>query len=279
MDLTNGFSRRFLNITSSSWIISQDTLGFIHLKQKSQVFDVFTKIRSLVENQFQFKLKTLCSDNGGEYIGLLHFLATHGISHFTTPPHTPDHNGLAERRHRHRVETGLSLLSHASMPRSYWTYAFAAAVYLINRIPTQVLQLTSTFQKLFSRNPNFEKMKVFGCLCFPWLRPYTSNKLDDRSTPCVFLGYSITQSAYFCLDRSTSRIYTSRHVLFHETVFPFSFSGSLTTPGSGLVEDVSVTTSSLTHTQIYRQPQAPTAQPPEVTHNENTATTVPSAAQ
>ena len=106
------------------------------LKQKSQVFDVFTKFRSLVENQFQFKLKTLYSDNGGEYIGLSHFLATHGISHFTTPPHTPEHNGLAERRHRHIVETGLSLLSHASMPRSYWTYAFAAAVYLINRMPT-----------------------------------------------------------------------------------------------------------------------------------------------
>ncbi|CAA7050582.1 unnamed protein product [Microthlaspi erraticum] len=45
----------------------------------------------------------------------------------------PEHNGLAERRHRHIVETGLALLSHASMPRSYWTYAFATAVYLINR--------------------------------------------------------------------------------------------------------------------------------------------------
>lgn len=63
---------------------------------------------------------------------------------------------------------------------------------------------------------------MFGCLCFPWIKPYTSHKLDAKSTPCVFLGYSITQSAYFCLDRSTSRIYTSRHVVLHEHVFPFS---------------------------------------------------------
>ncbi|CAA7014968.1 unnamed protein product [Microthlaspi erraticum] len=50
----------------------------------------------------------------------------------TSPPRTPEHNGIAERRHRQIVETGLALLSHASMPKSYWTYAFGTAVYLIN---------------------------------------------------------------------------------------------------------------------------------------------------
>jgi transposase InsO family protein len=38
----------------------------------------------------------------------------HGISHLTSPPHTPEHNGFAERRHRHIVDTGLSLLTYAS---------------------------------------------------------------------------------------------------------------------------------------------------------------------
>ena len=105
------------------------------------------------------------------------------------------------------------------MPRSYWTYVFAMTVYLINRMPSSVLDFKMPFQTLHGHSPNFHKLKVFGCLCFPWIRPYTSHKLDEKSTPCVFLGYSITQSAYFCLDRSTSRIYTSRHVVFHEHVF------------------------------------------------------------
>lgn len=192
------------------------------LKQKSQVFDVFTRFKALLENRFQTKLRTLYSDNGGEYIGLASFLASHGISHMTSPPHTLEHNGIAERRHRHIVETGLSLLSHASIPKSFWTYAFAAAVYLINRMPTSVLDFNNPFQKLHGHPPNFEKLKIFGCLCFPWIRPYASHKLDARSTPCVFLGYPLTQSAYFCFDRETSRIYASRHVVFHENVFPFS---------------------------------------------------------
>ena len=59
------------------------------LKLKSQVFDVFTRFKAFVENRFQTKLKTLYTDNGGEYIGLRYFLARHDISHMTSPPHTP----------------------------------------------------------------------------------------------------------------------------------------------------------------------------------------------
>ena len=89
-------------------------------------------------------------------------------------------------------------------------------------MPTPTLNLSSPYEKIFSTTPNYSKLKIFGCLCYPWLRPYTTNKLDTRSLPCVFLGYSLTQSAYYCLDPTTSKIYVSRHVRFVETVFPFT---------------------------------------------------------
>ena len=151
------------------------------LKTKSQVKEVFVAYKALVENKFQTKLGTLFSDNGGEFIALRSFLATHGVTHLTSPPHTPEHNGLAERKHRHIVETGLTLLSTASVPKEYWPFAFAAAVYLINRLPTPVLSMASPYQKLFNTTPNYDKLRVFGCLCFPWLRPYNRHKLDDWS--------------------------------------------------------------------------------------------------
>ena len=81
------------------------------LKRKSDVFEVFRKFKVLVENQFRQKLRTLYMDNGGEYICLASFLSSNGISYMTNPPHTPEHNGVAERKHRHIVETGLTLLS------------------------------------------------------------------------------------------------------------------------------------------------------------------------
>lgn len=59
------------------------------------------------------------------------------------------------------------------------------------------------------------------------------HKFSPRSTPCVFLGYSLTQSAFICLDVASSHVYISRHVVFHESVFPFSsFVSSVSTSPS-----------------------------------------------
>lgn len=66
------------------------------------------------------------------------------------------------------------------------------------------------------------KLRIFGCLCFPWLGPYTKNKLEPKSKPCLFLGYCTNQSAYRCKDLHSNRIFVSRHVIFDETVFPSS---------------------------------------------------------
>ena len=89
-------------------------------------------------------------------------------------------------------------------------------------MPTPTLHLSSPFDKLFESPPNYTKLRVFGCLCYPWLRPYSQHKLDSPSTLCVFLGYSSTQSAYICLDMSTFKTYISRHVKFLENTFPFT---------------------------------------------------------
>lgn len=118
-------------------------IWFYPLKQKSEVKDIFIRFKTIVEKHFDKKIKTFYSDNGGEYTTLAHFLSTNGISHLTTPPRTSEHNGFSERCHLHIVETGLALLSHASLPLIYWSHAFATTVYLINRMPTPTLNLSS----------------------------------------------------------------------------------------------------------------------------------------
>src|SRR5581483_5246032 len=45
--------------------------------------------------------------------------------------------GLVERRHRHVVETGLTLLAQSHVPQRFWHFAFDTAVYLINRMPSR----------------------------------------------------------------------------------------------------------------------------------------------
>ncbi|KAL9463126.1 hypothetical protein AB3S75_001014 [Citrus x aurantiifolia] len=88
-------------------------------------------------------------------------------------------------------------------------------------MPTPTFQYYSPYKKIFEAKPNYTKLKIFGCLCYPWLRPYKVHKLESNSKPCVFLGYSISQSAFLCLDTSSSKVYVSRHVKFLESIFPF----------------------------------------------------------
>ena len=144
------------------------------------------------------------------------FFSLHGISHLTTAPKTPQQNGVSERRHRHLVETGLTLLHDANLPLTYWPHAFQTATYLINCQPTPLLQNISPYQALFGQQPNYLKLRKFGCLCYPLTKPYNKHKMEPKSTPCIFLGYSLTQNAYRCLDPNTHRVYISRHVLFDE---------------------------------------------------------------
>ena len=135
-------------------------------------------------------------------------------------PYTPEQNDQVERKTRHLVETGLALLATTSLPLQFWLYVFHTATYLINRLPTKVLQFHSLFQVLFNKIPNYHHLKVFGCLCYPYLLPYNKHKLCYRFSPCVFLGYSPTHKGYMCFDSNSNRIYITRHVKFHETKFP-----------------------------------------------------------
>ena len=75
------------------------------LRCKLDVHSTFVAFKKLVEIISPPPLKTLYTDNRGEFLAFRPFLATHGITHLTTTPHTLEHNGYSERWHRHIVET------------------------------------------------------------------------------------------------------------------------------------------------------------------------------
>jgi len=89
---------------------------------------------------------------------------------------------------------------------------------------------TQPLKPLFHKSPDYKFLKVFGCECWPYLRPYNSHKFSFRSKPCVFIGYSLSHHGYKCLDPLTNWVYIARHVVFNEQVFPFQKSPSHTEP-------------------------------------------------
>uniref|UniRef100_A0A803Q615 Integrase catalytic domain-containing protein n=1 Tax=Cannabis sativa TaxID=3483 RepID=A0A803Q615_CANSA len=190
------------------------------LKAKSDALSAFTHFQTLAENLLDRKIKSLKSDGGGEYQAFNNHVAERGIDFQQSCPHTSAQNGRAERKHRHIVEMGLTLLAQAGIPQKYWWDAFQTSVYLINRLPTPVLKGKSPLEVLFGKKPDYKFLKTFGCTCYPCLRPYQSHKFQYHSTKCVNLGYSDRHKGYKCLS-STGRLYISRNVIFNEDEFPF----------------------------------------------------------
>jgi histone deacetylase 1/2 len=109
---------------------------------------------------------------------------------------------------------GLTMLSHTSMPLKFWDHCFTQAMYLINKTPSSALpQFKSPHMALFNTSPDYSLLKVFGCLCFPHLRPYNRHKFQNRSSPCVYLSVSHHHKGHKCLD-SSGRVFISKDVIF-----------------------------------------------------------------
>ena len=121
-------------------------------------------------------------------------------------PYTPNQNGIAERKHRHITETGLTIMFHSHVPLHLWVESFSTACYLINRLPSPVLDGKTPHEILYGKIPSYSLLRTFGCLCFPVLRDYMPNKLSPHSIPCVFIGYSLLHKGFRCLDKKTNRV-------------------------------------------------------------------------
>ncbi|KAJ4793324.1 polyprotein [Rhynchospora pubera] len=192
------------------------------MANKSDVVTIFSAFKCQVENLFNCTIKILRTDGGTEFKPITTKFPH--IVHQTTCPYTPQQNGTSERKHRHVVELSIAIMTHASIPTIYWDEIISSTIYLINRLPTH--NHTIPFTALFSKNPDFNFLKVLGCLCFPYTKPYNTHKLEPRALPCVFIGYAKNQKGYRCLHLPTNKIYVSRHVQFDETTFPFQQSTS-----------------------------------------------------
>lgn len=135
-------------------------------------------------------------------------------------PYTPSQNGRAERKHIHITETGLAMLFHSHVPLKFWVDAFSTTTFIINCLPTPLLDNRSPFEVLFGKPHSYSNFHPFGCLVFPYLRDYAPHKLAPRSRPCVFLGYSMSHHGFRCLDRLTNQVFISRHAVFDDHGYP-----------------------------------------------------------
>ena len=157
------------------------------------------------------------SDNAKEYTSkqFQSFMLQNDIFHQTSCVDTPQ-NRVVERKNRHLLETARALLFQMHVPK-HFRADVSPICFLINRMPSSILNWATPFQTLFPHKSLFPiEPQVFECTCFVRdVRPHVS-KLDPKSLKCIFLGYSQVQKGYRCYCPSLRRYLVSVDVTFLE---------------------------------------------------------------
>ncbi|RVX02654.1 Retrovirus-related Pol polyprotein from transposon TNT 1-94 [Vitis vinifera] len=150
------------------------------LTYKSEVADVFLRYKAMVENQSEYIIKVIRSDNGTEYTSekFNEFCEDADIDHQLTAPYTPQQNGVVERKNRTIMEMTRCLLHEKELPKSFWAEAANTAVFLLNKLPTKALQKQTSFEAWFGYKPMLMNLKTFGCLCFSYV-PQNQQYIDE----------------------------------------------------------------------------------------------------
>ncbi|GKC05040.1 retrotransposon protein, putative, ty1-copia subclass [Tanacetum coccineum] len=150
------------------------------LKHKHEVFETFKVFKNEVENQLGKTIKALRSDRGDEYISqeFKDYLKAWGIVQQLTPPYTPQHNRVSERRNCTLLDMVRSMINLTTLPLSFWDYALESAVRILNMVPTKKVDKTP-YELWFGKVPNLSYLKVWGCEAL--VKRDTPDKLQQRS--------------------------------------------------------------------------------------------------
>jgi transposase InsO family protein len=188
------------------------------MKTKDKVFSRFQEFKALVENQTGRKIKTLRSDNGGEYTSkaFKDFCAGVGIKRELTVSYNPQQNGVAKGR------TGplLGLQRPCCMIRicldSYGQRLATLQVYIQNKSPHRVLGRKTPEEVFTGKKLEIGHFRIFGCLVYCHVPLEKRTKLEATTEKGIFVGYSENSKAYRVYIPALRKTVVRRDVKFEE---------------------------------------------------------------
>ena len=188
------------------------------LKCKSDAANATVEFINRLETQYDFRVKSFRTDNGGEYVNstLSKYFAKKGISHHLTPPYSPESNGVAERLN-HSIGEGIRAMLLPFKDKRLWAEAVKTFIYTKDRLSHRSVDGKTPFEAFHGTKPSINHLQPFGRECYVHIpiasRP-SGSKLLPKAMKGIFVGYTEVNHQYRIFVQEKRKLYISADVTF-----------------------------------------------------------------
>jgi hypothetical protein len=172
-----------------------------------------------VQNEFGLRIKKIRSDNRTEFKNyqIEGFLKEEGIKHELSSPHTPQENGVVERKNIILLDMARTMLDEYKTSDRFWAEAINIACYSINRLYFHRILKKTSYELLTSKNPNVSYFRVFESKCVILIKRGRNSKFSPKAVEGFLVGYDSNTRAYRVFHKSTGLVKVSCDLVFDET--------------------------------------------------------------
>ncbi|GBN69463.1 Retrovirus-related Pol polyprotein from transposon TNT 1-94, partial [Araneus ventricosus] len=189
------------------------------LKNKNEVFDIFSQFKTKYENLTDKRIKKLRTDNGLEFVNeqLDTYLSNSGIFHEKTIPYNSESNGKAERANSILLEKARSLLYESELPLKFWAEAINFSTRVSNVIPRKGKEKIP-LETWIGKKPKLNYLEKFGCVAYFHVPKVMRNKFDIPGRRGIMLGYARDRRGYRIYDIKNRKVIEERSIKFNESL-------------------------------------------------------------
>ncbi|GKB60611.1 putative ribonuclease H-like domain-containing protein, partial [Tanacetum coccineum] len=188
------------------------------LATKDETSGILKTFITEIENQLDYKVKVIRSDNGTEFKNSVmnQFCEMKGIKREFSVARTPQQNGVAERRNRTLIEAARTMLVDSKLPTTFWAEAVNTACYVLNRVLVIKPHNKTPYELIRGRTPLIDFMKPFGCPVTILNTRDHLGKFDGKADEGFFVGYSVVSKAMRVFNKRTRIVEETLNIRFLE---------------------------------------------------------------
>ncbi|GKE42334.1 retrovirus-related pol polyprotein from transposon TNT 1-94, partial [Tanacetum coccineum] len=188
------------------------------LKTKDEAPAAIIKCIKNIQVRLKATVQNVRTDNGTEFVNqtLCEFYENVGISHQTSVAHTPQQNGVVERKNLTLVEAARTMLVFSKAPLFLWAEAINTTCNTQNRSLIRLRYNKTPYELMQDKKPDLSFLHVFGSLCYPTNDHEDLGKFDAKADIGIFVGYAPAKKAFRIYNRRTWIISKTIHVTFDE---------------------------------------------------------------